>query len=339
MCHSLQTFKEEEIEVKARMTSVALARNLVNKNADEITPEGFAQAASLLGKGDLKVTVHGKEWIEQQKMGLLLAVSRGSRHAPRFVIMEWKGAPNSKDVTALVGKGITFDSGGLDLKSAENMQDQKSDMAGAAAVMATMKAVRDLNLPINVIALIPLCENIIGGNAYKPGDVYRARSGKMVEIGNTDAEGRLILADALSYAKDEIQPSRIIDVATLTGAAEVALGTDFSALFSNTDSLFFLLEKASIHAGEPLWRMPLHREYLKLLDSDIADCKSVASRRGGAITAAVFLGQFVGDIPWAHFDIAGTGYLNDAHSYLGKGATGVPVRTLVEFLQELSFSS
>ncbi len=322
-------------EVQHVMEAVSLARDLVNRNADEITPDGFAAVATSLADQDLRITVHGKEWIEHERMQLLLAVGRGAHYEPRFVVAEWKGAPGDADTTVFVGKGITFDTGGLNLKTEGHMQAMKGDMAGAAAVLATMKAVRDLRLPLNVTGVMPLCENSIGEKAYKPGDVYTARSGKTVEIGNTDAEGRLILADALDYAVHECSPSRIIDVATLTGAAEVALGSDISALFSNTDALSFLLERASQHGGDPLWRLPLYLPYEQLLDSDIADCKNLASRAGGAVNAAIFLNGFIGTIPWAHLDIAGTAFLKDPWRYYGKGATGVPVRTLVTFLQSL----
>jgi len=268
-------------------------------------------------------------------MGLFMAVAQGARYEPRCVLLEWQGAPEGSDLTVLVGKGITFDSGGLDLKSDVHMQDMKADMAGAAAVLATMQAVRDLRLPLNVSAIIPLCENGIGPEAYKPGDVYKARSGKSVEILSTDAEGRLILADALHYATDVLKPSRIIDVATLTGSAEVALGSDVSAVLCNTDALYFLLERAAHHTGDPVWRLPLYAPYEKLLESDIADCKNVGSRTGGAITAALFLSWFVNATPWAHFDIAGTAFLKDPTRYYRKGATGIPVRTLIEFLRSL----
>ena len=328
-------FAEVAREAFCEMEAVALARTLVNKNADEITPEGFAAVARSLETPELLVSVHGPEWIERERMGLLMAVGQGARYEPRCVLLDWEGAPQSEDVTVLVGKGITFDTGGLDLKSEAQMQAMKADMAGAAAVLATMQAVRDLRLPLNISAVIPLCENSIGPAAYKPGDVYKARSGKSVEILSTDAEGRLILADALHYASDVLKPSRIVDVATLTGSAEVALGNDISVLLCNTDSLYFLLERAAHHTGDPLWRLPLYAPYEKLLESDIADCKNVGSRMGGAITAALFLSWFVGETPWAHFDIAGPAFLKDPARYYGKGATGVPVRTLVEFLRSL----
>jgi leucyl aminopeptidase len=328
-------FAEVAQEVACEMDAVALARNLVNKNADEIFPEAFAAVARSLATSELSVTVHGPEWIERERMGLLMAVARGARYEPRCIIVEWKGAPKDADLTVLVGKGITYDTGGLHLKTESHMDTMKSDMAGAAAVLATMQAVRDLRLPLNISAVIPLCENAIGPLAYKPGDVYKARSGKSVEIRSTDAEGRLILADALHYASNVLKPSRIIDVATLTGSAETALGNEISALLCNTDSLFFLLERAAHHTGEPLWRLPLYAPYEKLLESDIADCKNVATRAGGAINAALFLGWFVDSIPWAHFDVAGTAFVKDSVRYYGKGATGIPIRTLIEFFRSL----
>jgi leucyl aminopeptidase len=326
---------EVDHDVRAVMTAVAMARDLVNQNADQMTPEGFAQAARLLATTNLHVTVHEKEWLEHERMNLLLTVGRGASYEPRCVTVEWKGAANDSDLTVLIGKGITFDTGGLNLKLENHMGTMKSDMAGAAAVLGTMRAVRDLRLPLNITAIIPLCENSIGSRAYKPGDVYTARSGKSVEIMSTDAEGRLILADAIDYAVTQLRPSRIVDVATLTGSAEVALGKDISALISNTDSLAFLLERAAHQAGDPIWRLPLYRPYEPLLDSDIADCKNVATRSGGAINAALFLHFFVGDVAWAHIDIAGTAFLKEPFRYYRKGATGVPIRTLIEFFRLL----
>jgi len=309
-----------------------LARDLVNRNADEITAQGFSEVAASLDNGSLRVQVYGKDWIEQERMHLLLAVGKGAVSEPRFVIAEWKGAPQNEDHTVLIGKGITFDSGGLDLKSASGMEGMKGDMAGAAAVLAVMQAVRDLQLPVNVTAAIPLCENSIDAKSYKPGDVYTSRSGRTVEILSTDAEGRLILADALDYACERLNPTRIIDVATLTGSAEVALGKDITALFSNDDQLSKDLQEAGSRAGEVMWPMPLYHPYAQLLDSEIADCKNVATRVGGAINAALYLHKYVGDIPWAHLDIAGPSDMQKPFRYYSVGATGVPVRTLVEYL-------
>ena len=335
LSESVSQFQTVESECVRVMEAVRFARDLVNKNADEISPEGFSQEVLALSGKDLVVDVFDEKWIAQQRMGLVQAVSMGAAHPARFVVMRWNGAPQSKDRTILVGKGITFDTGGLNIKTGDFMQHMKSDMAGAAAVAAVMTVLRDLSLGVNVTALIPLSENCIGSRAYKPGDVFTSRQGKTVEIANTDAEGRLILADALDYAVTEMSPSRIIDVATLTGAADVALGNQISALFSNSDALAFDLEKASLGAGEPLCRMPLRLEYAEGLKSDIADWKNVAGRSGGAINAAVFLHSFIGTTPWAHFDIAGTAFLKEAHTCYNKGATGVPIRTLVEYFSRL----
>ncbi len=333
LCALPAIFHEVERGVRARMGGVNLARDLVNKNADEICPEAFCTIAETLAHDGLEIEVKDKNWIEKQRMGLFLAVAQGAKTEPRFLIARWKGNPDHSEKTVLVGKGITFDTGGLNLKGTDLIKTQKADMAGAATVLGVMQAVRDLRLPMNVEAVMPLCENSIGERAFKPEDVFISRSGISVEIVSTDAEGRLILADALDYVKEKLSPSRIIDVATLTGSAEVALGSDISALFSNTDSLAYELTQASIHAGEPLWRMPLHLPYLKLLDSDIADCKNVGTRIGGAINAALFLQKFVGATPWVHLDIAGTVFAKEPRRYFPKGATGVPVRTLIEFLE------
>jgi len=325
-------FSRVEQKVSSVMNAVYLARDLVNRNADEVSAQGFSEIAASLDNGALRVQVHGKDWIEQERMHLLLAVGKGAVNEPRFIIAEWKGAPKDEDLTVLIGKGVTFDSGGLNLKSSSNMEGQKGDMAGAAAVLAVMQAIRDLQLPINVTAAIPLCENSIDAKSYKPGDVYISRSGRTVEILSTDAEGRLILADAIDYVRERLNPSRIIDVATLTGSAEVALGKDISALFSNDDLLSNHLQEAGIRAGELMWPMPLYYPYAQLLDSEIADCKNVATSVGGAINAALYLHKYVGDISWAHLDIAGPADMQKPFRYYGIGATGVPVRTLVEYL-------
>jgi leucyl aminopeptidase len=292
--------------------------------------------AETLAKDGLEIEVHGKKWIENERMGLFLAVAQGAKWEPRFLIARWNGDPDHSEKTVLVGKGITFDTGGLNLKGTDFLKAMKGDMAGAAAVLGVMQAMRDLKLPLNIEAAVPLCENSIGERAYKPEDVFVSRSGISVEIANTDAEGRLILADALDYVREKLAPSRIIDVATLTGAAEVALGSDIAAVFSNTDALVYQLTQAAAHAGEHVWQMPLHAPYLKMLESDVADCKNVGTRSGGAITAALFLQKFVNDIPWVHFDIAGSAFLKESRKYLGKGATGIPVRTLVEFFESTS---
>jgi leucyl aminopeptidase len=334
-CTLPHVLQDVESKVRSRVNALTLARDLVNKNADEIHPEGFCAVAQSLASKGLVVEVHDAAWIKKERMNLLLAVAQGAAWEPRFLIVRWNGAPKHTEKTILVGKGITFDTGGLNLKGTDNLKAMKGDMAGAAAALGVMQAVRDLELPINVTAVIPLCENSIGERAYKPDDVFISRAGISVEIANTDAEGRLILADSLDYVKEHENPSRIIDIATLTGAAEVALGSDVFALFSNTDSLCYELQEAAHRAGDYSWRLPLHQDYMSLLDSDLADCKNVGIRYGGAIIAALFLQKFVGNIPWAHLDIAGPAFLKDARRYYPRGATGVPVRTIIEFLEGL----
>lgn len=321
---------------KVIMEANTFARDLVNGNADSVTPEYLAAMAKKTSKQypAVQCTLYGKTWIEKQKMGLLLAVSRAAHHEPVCIILKYRGNPASKDHTVLVGKGITYDTGGLNLKPTGSIETMKNDMAGAAAVLATLRAVAALKLPINVSCIIPSCENAIGPKAYKPGDVYTSFTGKNIEITNTDAEGRLILADALGYAVKNLAPSRLIDIATLTGSAVVALGSEVSALFSNSDILAQELMHSGRRTFERLWQLPLYEEYRDCLKSDIADIKNAESRAGGAILAATFLHTFVGTIPWAHIDIAGTAFLKETKRYLTKYATGVGVRLLIDFLIE-----
>ena len=318
---------------------VNLTRDLVNNNAYEETPEHLALTAKELEKisDNLKVTLFDKKRIEKEKMGLLLAVNQGSDKDPVFIIVEYKGDPSSDEVSAIVGKGITYDTGGLSLKPTLSMDTMKADMAGAAAILGTMYTIANLKLKVNVTALIPATENSIGSKAYKPGDVYISMANKSVEVKNTDAEGRLILADALYYAATVVKPKRIIDLATLTGACVVALGEDIAALFSNNEDLAESLLKASSESKDVLWRMPLYKDYLKILKSDIADIRNVGTvREAGAITAALFLHEFIDNIAWAHIDIAGPAYLNAPKSIHPTNATGVGVRLLTKFFEKLS---
>jgi leucyl aminopeptidase len=316
---------------------VYLARDLVNENADEVTPQRLGKVAQEMAKKlpHLKATVFDKKRIQKEKMGLLLAVNRGSANDPAFIILEYKGAPKSKDTTVLVGKGITYDTGGLNLKPTGGMETMKCDMGGAAVVLGTIQAAAKLGLKCNLVGIIPSTENSISGTSYKPGDVYTSYSGKSVEIGNTDAEGRLVLADALAYAVKHYKPTRIIDFATLTGAIEIALGNETSGLMSNNDALADLLLTAGSNTYERAWRLPIFEEYRDQLKSDIADIKNIGGRPAGSITAALFLKEFVEDTPWAHFDIAGTAYLNEARRYHPKHATGIGVRLMVDFLENL----
>ncbi len=308
-----------------------IVRDLVNSSAHEVTPDSVTKSAeSLRSFSGIEVQTHDLAWIRTQKMGLIEAVGRGAEHEPKFVIIDWNHSKS--DRTVFIGKGVTFDSGGLNMKPTGAIETMRCDMAGAASLIGLMHAVASLKLPIWITAILPLVENAVSAHSMRPGDVYCSRKGTTIEIANTDAEGRLILADALNYAVTELNPARIVDVATLTGASEIALGSDVSALFSNSNILVSELEKASQQSGEPLWRLPLHKKYVANLKSDYADMKNVTGNRaGGAITAALFLEHFVENIPWAHLDIAGPAYSKEGRGIYGKGASSIPFRTLLEF--------
>jgi leucyl aminopeptidase len=315
---------------------VYLTRDLINGNADDINPQALAKIALDMAKDlpAIKATVFDKKRIEKEKMGLLLAVNRGSPREPAFIILEYKGNPKSDDHTVLVGKGITYDTGGLNLKPTGSMETMKCDMSGAAIVLGTLQATARLGLKKNITVVIPSTENCIGGNSYKPGDVYVAYSGKTVEIGNTDAEGRLVLADALAYAVKKLKPTRIIDFATLTGAIVIALGEETTGMMSNNDQLAEALASAGQSTYERIWRLPIFEEYKKQLKSDVADLKNTGGRSAGSITAAIFLQQFVDKTPWAHFDVAGTAFLSKARFYHPKNGSGIGVRLMLEFLDK-----
>jgi leucyl aminopeptidase len=317
---------------------VYYARDLVNGNADDVTPQHLVQCAKEIAKKypAITTTVFDKKQIEKEKMGLLLAVNRGSGSDPAFIMMQYRGN-SGNDHTVLVGKGVTYDTGGLNLKPTGGIETMKCDMAGAAAGYGLILAVADLELNVNLSVVIPTTENSIDANSFKPGDVYMSFAGKSVEMTNSDAEGRLILADALAYACKKLAPTRIIDIATLTGAIEVALGSEASGLMSSSDELANALCQAGESTHERLWRMPLYEEYHEKLKSDVADLKSWNGRSASSSVAAIFLQDFVDkNIPWAHLDIAGTAYVMEAKKYLPKYATGVGVRLLVEFLENIS---
>lgn len=316
-------------------SAVRYARDLGNTPPNELTPRRLASSArETLEEAGLAVTVFDRKSIEKMEMGGLLAVSRGSVEEPRFVVMEHKPKKARKTV-CLVGKGITFDSGGISIKPAERMEEMKFDMAGAAAVVATMLAVAKLEIDVHVVGIIAATENLPSGSAYKPGDIIRMMSGKSVEIVNTDAEGRMILGDALHYAQ-RFEPDHLIDFATLTGACVVALGGEASGLFTNDDALAQKLIEAGEQVGERIWRLPEWDEYKELIRSEWADMKNSGGRWGGAITAAVFLKEFVKCPSWAHLDIAGTAWAEGETSREPKGATGVGVRAAIAFLRQLS---
>jgi leucyl aminopeptidase len=324
--------------VQKVMKGVYLARDLTNGNADDVTPECLAEYARKIVKKHprLKVEVHDEAWIKKQGMGLFLAVARGSSNPPKFIVMKWRGNPASSDHTVIIGKGVTFDTGGLHLKPMGSIETQKSDMGGAAVALGTIQAIADLELPINVTVVIAACENVIGSKAYKPGDVYKSYLGKTVEILSTDAEGRLTLADALAWTEEELKPSRIIDLATLTAAMIIALGSEAAGLMSNSESLAEELFQAGQRTHERCWRLPLYEEYRDSLKSDIADMKNWAGRDAGLIVSATFLQEFVGKTPWAHFDIAGVCFVKEAKRYLPKYATGFGVRLLIDFFEHMS---
>ncbi len=317
---------------------VTLARDLVNKNAKDACPSYLASVCKQMAKqhSKIKTTVLNKKELETNKMGLLLAVGASSADEPKLITMEYRNG-GSKSTTMVVGKGVTFDTGGLNLKPTNFIEEMKCDMGGAAAAIGLMKAVAEQNLKVNLIAVVPTTENSIGSQSYKPGDVYTSYEGKTVEITNTDAEGRLILADALAYGQKKFKPDCVIDLATLTGAIVVALGQERTGYYCTSDTLAKQLEKASTTTDEKVWRMPLDKEYKALLKSSIADIANCAKKRmAGSITAAMFLKEFVEEgMDWIHLDIAGTAYLDGPSGYNLTQATGVGVRLLNELLLSL----
>jgi leucyl aminopeptidase len=309
------------------------ARTLQSRPGNVATPTHLADvAAALAEKLPLEVRVLGPEELKSESMHALLAVSQGSEEEPRLIVMTYRGSEADQPPLALVGKGLTFDAGGISLKPASGMEDMKFDMSGGAAVIAAMGGIAELKLPVNVVGIVPSSENLPSGSALKPGDVIPTREGKSVEVVNTDAEGRLILADALSYARS-LSPSAIVDCATLTGACVIALGHDASGVLGTDEGLVQELRDAGDRSGERCWPLPLWKEYGKQLESTVADLKNVGGRAAGTVTAASFLKAFVGDCPWAHLDIAGTAYGEGKLSYQRKGALGVPTRLLLEWVR------
>ena len=312
---------------------VQLARDLVSQPGNVVTPAFLADSARELAvRHNLKCRVYEYEELEKMGMNALLAVGRGSAEAPRMIVLEYHGARDRSRPVVLVGKGITFDSGGISIKPGAGMEEMKTDMAGSAAVLGAMQAAAGLGLPLNLVGIIPTAENMPDGKAYKPGDVVTSLSGTTIEITNTDAEGRLILCDALHFAQ-QYKPTAMIDLATLTGACVVALGHEASGLMGNDQRLVDSLKRAGERCGERLWELPLWDDYGEAMKSDIADLKNAGSRDGGSITAGWFLKQFVGTARWAHLDIAGTAWSDKARPCCPKGASGVGVRLLIEYLR------
>ena len=327
-------FKQAEIGAERGVIvakNLNMARDLINESSQYMYPETLADFA--VKNSGVKTTVYNKAQIKKMGMNAFLAVGQGSVHEPKFIHMEYKPEKKAKRKIAIVGKGITFDAGGLDLKPAASMLTMKDDMSGAAAVIATMKAISEIKPNVEVHGIIAACENMPSGSAYKPGDVITAKTGRTIEIDNTDAEGRVTLADALAYA-EELGVDEIIDIATLTGACVVALGTVASGIMGNNEeNIASFIETAAI-AGERFWQMPMYEEYGETLKSDIADTKNTGGRMGGTSAAGIFLSKFIKDTPWLHLDIAGTAFLDKPNSEGIKNATGVGIRSLIKYITQ-----
>ncbi len=307
---------------------VSITKDLGNLPPNICTPTYLANSAKKLAREyKMKVTVLEQKQIEKLKMGSFLSVAKGSREAPKFIIIEHNKGPKNKKPIVLIGKGITFDAGGISIKPSTDMDEMKYDMGGAATVLGVMKTVGELNLPLNIIMVVPTCENLPDGNAVKPGDIVTSMSGQTIEVLNTDAEGRLILCDALTYS-ERFKPEVVIDVATLTGACVIALGHHVSAVFTNYDPLADELKIAGEKALDQVWQMPMWDEYQPQLNSNFADMANIGGRAGGSITAACFLSRFAKKYNWAHIDIAGTAWKSGKE----KGSTGRPVSLLSQFL-------
>jgi leucyl aminopeptidase len=316
--------------------AVNFARRLAITPANDMTPTHLAAEASKAAQENgLEIDVLDEAKCRELGMGSFLSVAQGSSQPPKFIVMKYTGDPGGKELLALVGKGITFDTGGISIKPAERMEEMKYDMSGGAGVIATMRALGQLKPKVNVVGIVPATENMPGGKATKPGDIFTAMNGKTIEVINTDAEGRLILADALCYA-NKLGATKIIDVATLTGACVIALGHAASAAVSNNDDFVQQFLSAAKPSGERYWQMPLYEDYSSAMKSDIADLKNTGGRPAGTLTAAAFLKNFVGETPWIHLDIAGTAYLDGESAWQAKGPTGTPVRAFVSLVEQLS---
>lgn len=313
-------------------SSVAFARDLVNSPANDMTPADLADAALSLKKKNSTVRVLEKKDVQKIGMGAFLAVSYGSRQSPKFIVTEYRGS--SEPPIVLVGKSITFDSGGLSLKPSDGMEKMKYDMAGGAAVLGVMKAASELKMPVHLVCLLPATENLPGGSAVKPGDVVRSISGKTIEIANTDAEGRLAVADAIEYAM-RFKPRAIIDIATLTGACAIAFGGEVAAMMGNDRRLLDGFRKAGEETHERVWELPLFEEYKEYLKSDIADIRNIGNRIGSLMASAYFLYEFAGQTPWVHIDIAGTAWVEKERPYIPKGASGIGVRLILNLIERL----
>jgi leucyl aminopeptidase len=313
--------------------SVCMARDLVNGPSNRITPTVLAERAEKISKRHgMELQVFEVNEAEAMGMGAFVAVARGSQEPAKFIILEYNKG-KGLDTIALIGKGITFDSGGISLKPSEGMERMKDDMSGAAAVLGTMQAAAKLQLPLHLVGMIPATENLPSGKAYKPGDILKTLSGQTVEVISTDAEGRLVLCDALTYSL-RYQPRAILDLATLTGACVVALGDYVIGIMGNDDDLLKRVEEASSRTGEKAWRLPLWDEYFEYLKSDAADFRNVGTRAAGAVIGGIFLSKFVGKTPWVHLDIAGPAHIDKERPYVPRGGTGVGLRLLIQMLRD-----
>jgi leucyl aminopeptidase len=307
---------------------VFATRDLVSEPANVIYPESLAEEAKKLAEVGVEVEVLGEKQMKKLGMGALLGVGQGSKHESQLVVMQWRGADSKQRPIAFVGKGVTFDTGGISIKPAQGMEDMKWDMAGAGTVIGLMRALATRKAKVNAVGVAGLVENMPSGTAQRPGDIVTSMSGQTIEVINTDAEGRLVLADALWYTQEQFKPQAVIDLATLTGAIIVALGTVHGGLYANNDALAERLTAAGKATGELLWRMPLGESYDKLINSDAADMKNIGGRSGGSITAAQFIQRFIKDTPWAHLDIAGMAWSDKDAPTVPKGATAFGVRLL-----------
>jgi leucyl aminopeptidase len=328
-----EKLKETEEYVKEAnniANATILARNLVNEPANVLYPETLAEEAKNYGSEfGFEVEVFDELQIDELEMDAFLSVAEGSDKSPRLIVMRYFGdEANKSEILGLVGKGLTYDSGGYSLKPTDGMVTMKCDMGGAAAVIGAISAIANQKLKINVVAVVAACENMISGGAYKPGDIIGSMAGKTIEVLNTDAEGRLTLVDAVHYIIEKEKVTKVIDVATLTGAALIALGTTTTAVVANNDEFYKELETASRKSGEKVWQLPAFEDYKKMLKSDIADLKNIGGRFAGTITAGLFIGEFVQNKPWLHLDIAGTAWTDAEKDYYSKGGTGAGVRTL-----------
>lgn len=339
LCSIFSEDIQKSIDQTLKITdAIFYTRNLANSPPNVINPQELANHSINLGKsGKIHVKVFDKKQIEEMKLNGILSVGKGSINEPRLIIMEYsKGKPSDPPIL-LVGKGVTFDTGGISIKPSDKMDEMKYDKNGGCTVIGIMKAVSDLNIPVNVIGVVPTVENMPSGSSYRPGDIITMYNGKTVEVLNTDAEGRLILADALAYGVSEYKPKCIIDFATLTGACIIALGSNIAGIMGNNQNLISKLIEISHTTDEKIWELPLHEEFFELIKSNVANIKNIGGRTGGTITAAAFLANFVTNTPWAHIDIAGTAWTQDGtmeKSYNPKGATGFGIRTIIKFLEQ-----